>query len=207
MAFLWLAHKALWCSVYWSWSVSVFVCQRVCVFACSCVRTCECWGHTFAHPLPLVIHPGHTVWNPTAIIGRTERETALIRTLHLVGLQHPNCKIVPCIERIILNYSELKFKFHFVLALSNGQTCLDEISKGQGELKCLLYGLSGRERAWARWRSKARGKGHLPDSLVLVVERIKWSFCSLIPYGISLKGPNFSTPSYLSYSHSDLGSI
>lgn len=49
--------------------------------------------------------------------------------------------------RIILNYSELKFKFHFVLALSYGsKKSLGEISKGQRELKCLLYEVcQGRE--------------------------------------------------------------
>jgi len=48
-------------------------------------------------------------------------------------------------DRMILNYSELEFKFNIVLALSNGHNCLSEISKGQGELKCLLLGLSVKE--------------------------------------------------------------
>ena len=151
----------MWCVLTWHFSglhtkpsgaqcTGVGACQCLCAsaYVCLCAHMCvhANVGDTFllTHS-PLVIHPGHSLWDPTAITGRTEGETALIRTVHLVGLQHPNCKIVSCIERIILNYSELKFKFHFVLALSNGQNCLDEISKGQGELKCLLYGLSGRE--------------------------------------------------------------
>lgn len=48
-----------------------------------------------------------------------------------------------CVERIVLNYSELKFKFRFVLALSNRQNCLGEIGKGQGILKCLVYVCQG----------------------------------------------------------------
>lgn len=84
---------------------------------------------------------------------RQTRERVFLQKVYLVCWQPPNCKIVEsqCTERIILNYSELKFKFHFVLALSNGWKCLSEISKGQGELKCLLLGLS-EKRMWAKKR-------------------------------------------------------
>ena len=99
---------------------------------CWLILPCLPPPHTLAHITLYVIPQSHRQ--------ERNREGELWRKVHLVSRQQPNYKIVetPCVERIILNYSELKFKFHFVLALSNGQNCLGEISKGQGELKCLL---------------------------------------------------------------------
>lgn len=124
------------------------LCAILCLCAaCSCVHTCvhtwEYWAHFLLVHLPSCpLFSRHTVCDPTVPIGWTERgrEGELLQKVHLVCWQCPNYKIVesPCIERIILDYSQLKFKFHFVFALSNGQNCLGEISKGQGELKCLL---------------------------------------------------------------------
>lgn len=144
IAFLSLAHKALWCSVCWSWSTSVFVCM---LCACAHIHAKQrTWlGMLCSLSLPRLSHShtlkSHYMWSPSPTGKRKiEGERELLRKVYLVSWQHPNYKIVetPCIERIFLNYSEQKFKFHFVLALSNGQNCLGEISKGQGELKCLL---------------------------------------------------------------------
>lgn len=101
-----------------------------------------CCAHSVSPVFPILTHSNHTICDPPVPQAKKkiEGERELLRKVYLVSWQHPNYKIVetPCIERIFLNYSERKFKFHFVLALSNGQNCLGEISKGQGELKCLL---------------------------------------------------------------------
>lgn len=144
----------MWCVLTWHFSAlhtkpSGAQCTRVGACLCLCASLCVCLcAHvcihvnicSLTHPTPPPSHT-HTLYvipQPHRQEGKRERE--LLQKVHLVSWQHPNYKIVetPCIERIILNYSELKFKFHFVLALSNGQNCLGEISKGQGELKCLL---------------------------------------------------------------------
>lgn len=121
----------------------------VCVYAmCLCTHTCETEDLvgdvvlTQSPPSFPFSHAQITLYVIPQSHGKRkiEGERELLRKVYLVSWQHPNYKIVetPCIERIFLNYSERKFKFHFVLALSNGQNCLGEISKGQGELKCLL---------------------------------------------------------------------
>lgn len=149
----------MWCMLTWHFSAvhtkpSGAQCTRVEECSCLCASTCfmcvsanECihvniWD-TFAHSLfwlpPCPALTSQCMCSHSSI-GRAERERELLWKVHLVSWQHPNYKVAetPHIERIILNYSEFKFKFHFVLALSNGQNCLGEISKGQWKLKCLL---------------------------------------------------------------------
>lgn len=147
----------MWCVLTWHFSAlhtkpSGAQCTRVGACLCLCASSCVCLcarvcihvniGDAFAcsltRPLPPTNITLYVIPQPHRQERKRERE--LLQRVHLVSWQHPNYKILetPCIERIILNYSELNFKFHFVLALSNGQNCLGEISKGQGELKCLL---------------------------------------------------------------------
>lgn len=146
----------MWCVLTWHFSAlhtkpSGALCLRVgaCPFVCQCLRVHHVCIHVSIGDVELAHSPLSSPSSHTRITlyvisqshrQERNRERVLSRKVHLVSWQHPNYKIVetPCIERIILNYSELKFKFHFVLALSNGQNCLGEISKGQGELKCLL---------------------------------------------------------------------
>lgn len=148
----------MWCVLTWHFPashtnplvLSVLEMDHLRVSVPACVHLCTChvlmcaymwiWG-TFALPSYPSSHTRITLYViPQSHRQGGSRERELLRKVHLVSWQHSNYKLFEtlCIERIILNYSELKFKFHFVLALSNGQNCLGEISKGQGGLKCLL---------------------------------------------------------------------
>lgn len=101
MAFLSLAHKALWCSVYKSWSMAVLVCQCVLVCVCSICVLCSCVsihvdiGCAMLPRSPvfrLLIHSHHTECDPRAPQARAYGKS---------HWQHPNYKIVktPCIGR------------------------------------------------------------------------------------------------------------
>lgn len=98
------------------------VCTHACVHASLRALMCELWGLCVS-----------AVWGK-----RKEKES----------LQQPNhnqAETPHAAQDHSLKYTKLIFKFYFVLALSNWQNCLGEPSKGQGELKCLLYGSSRTE--------------------------------------------------------------
>ncbi len=131
----------MWCVLTWHFSdlqtkPSGAQCTRVRACPCLCAKPeCECTMYTYMRMFgpfcSLTLSPSYSSFSSQTQITpyvipqphRQERNRELLRKVHLVSWQHPNYKIVetPCIERIILNYSELEFKFHFVLALSNGQ--------------------------------------------------------------------------------------
>lgn len=139
-------QTSMWCVLTWHFSASHTnplvlsvlelehvrdcACQHVSVCACtmcSCLHTCEYWGHFTRSPSPSRhTLTSHCMWSHTPKGERERqkvRERKLSRKVHWVSWQKPTYKIIQTsrIEGIILNYSELKFKFHFVLALSNGQ--------------------------------------------------------------------------------------
>lgn len=96
MAFLCLAHKALWCSVYWSWSIAVFVCQCVCVFVCvPCAHACihVNIGDAMLTHSPVSSHFSHTQITLYVIpeYRRLERngEREILQKVHLVSLAAP----------------------------------------------------------------------------------------------------------------------
>lgn len=126
--------------------LSVLELERGRVRVPACVRLCVC--HVLMHAYMWILGMLRSLIFPSYPFSHTdikllvipqshwqERGRGFLQKVHLVSWQHLNYKIAKtfCIGRIIL-----KLKFHFVLAQSNGQNCLSEISKGQRELKCLL---------------------------------------------------------------------